>query len=155
MLMRLWNDLRATIKMCWQVQEFSWVGHGVVTLLALAAGIVFGAVWGATAATLCAAYYHFREWLDIRKHKRKGDYRAPQAPGEATSRGDGVGDRTAPTAIALTAWAFVGPSWLGAIVAVASAGGLLALIWNTDRAKDWRAQQRGIDALRDKKVPLP
>ena len=154
---RLFGYLRDTIKMCWKVQEFSWVGHGVVTLLAGGfAATVLDAWFGwqlagyVVGVSLAAAYYCFwREVLDARKHKRKRDYHLPQGPGEASSRGDGVGDRVAPAAIALSSWcagAFAVRWWVGLATTIVVAVGLLVLIWNSDRARDWREEQRATTA---------
>ena len=127
--------------MCFGVQEFSWVGHALITFAggSVLMGVLAGwGAWRVLGFVGFMAFYLVREWLDRRKHKAKGDYRQAQGAGEATSRGDGVGDFVGPAAVGLTAVVVALPWWAGAPAGVLLAAGVAVWVWRSARAKDWR-----------------
>ena len=152
------ETVKRFIQSCFNVQEFSWVGHGLITL---AAGTILGTLfawpgivwlsgdwylWGYVLSfTFVAGYYCFyREPMDVKHHHAKGDYNKPQGPGEASSRGDGVGDRVGPASVAYGAYVGLGAAYhpvLSLSVGVLLALGTAILVWNTDRARDYRASE--------------
>ena len=96
-----WLRLRAYVQRNKDVQRWTWKAHVVIHVSAsyagLAAGACFGAArpgfWVATYA-VCALYVA-KEFVERRKHRRKGDWTTPDASG-VDPRSDMVADMGGP-----------------------------------------------------------